>query len=220
MAVLEVNGVRKSFGKSEVLKGASLKVEEKELVTIIGASGAGKSTLLHIIGTLDNANAGSVSILGTDTSVLKGNKLADFRNKNIGFVFQFHNLLPEFSALENIMLPGFIGKKDKKAVKERAEMLLNEFGLFEKANSRPSQLSGGEQQRIAVARSLINEPAIVFADEPSGNLDEKNAAHLHELFIKLTEDFNYTFLAVTHNTEFSNMAHRRLTLKEGVIITE
>lgn len=220
MAVLEVNGVKKSFGKSEVLKGASLKVEEKELVTIIGASGAGKSTLLHIIGTLDNSNAGSVSILGTDTSVLKGNKLADFRNKNIGFVFQFHNLLPEFSALENIMLPGFIGKKNKKEVKERAEMLLNEFGLFEKANNRPSQLSGGEQQRIAVARSLINEPAIVFADEPSGNLDEKNAAHLHELFLKLTEDFNYTFLAVTHNTEFSSMAHRRLILKDGVIITE
>lgn len=210
--------IHKSYNSLEVLKGVNLKVEKGEIVSIVGASGAGKSTLLHILGTLDSPDKGSVFIGDENLSELSKNDLASFRNSEIGFIFQFHNLLPEFTALENICIPGYMGKKSDKEVVERAEMLMESLGLKDRVNHKPSELSGGEQQRTAVARALINSPTIIYADEPSGNLDSKNAKELHELFFKLREELMQTFVIVTHNEELAQMADRSLEIKDGQIL--
>jgi len=209
---------QKSYGSLKVLKGVNLQVEKGEVVAIVGASGAGKSTLLHILRTLETADQGKVYVGGKDLFANGVGDLAKFRNKNIGFVFQFHNLLPEFSALENVMMPGLIGGSDVKEARSKAMDLLKLLGLGDRYDHKPSEMSGGEQQRTAVARALINSPSLVFADEPSGNLDSKNAADLHELFFKLKKDLGHTFVIVTHNIEFANMADRKLEMKDGVII--
>lgn len=216
--MLKAVEVQKSYGSLKVLKGVNLHVEKGEVVAIVGASGAGKSTLLHILGTLDSPDQGKVYVGGKDLFTKGVGDLARFRNKNIGFVFQFHNLLPEFSALENVMMPGLIGGSDVKGVRSKAMDLLKLLGLGDRYDHKPSEMSGGEQQRTAVARALINSPSLVFADEPSGNLDSKNAADLHELFFKLKKDLGHTFVIVTHNIEFANMADRKLEMKDGVII--
>ena len=217
--MLKAQQIRKSYGKLEILKGVDFEVEKGEIVTIVGASGAGKSTLLHIIGTLDKADSGTVEIAGVNISKLSAKKLSAFRNQNIGFIFQFHHLLPEFTSLENICIPAFIAKKSKKEAEERALELLNMLGLAHRANHKPSELSGGEQQRVAVARALINSPALVMADEPSGNLDSENAAALHRLFIELREKFNQTFIIVTHNEDLAEMSDRKVVMKDGQIIS-
>jgi len=217
--MLKAEGLKKSYGALQVLKGVDVNVAKGEVVVIVGASGAGKSSLLHILGTLDTPDAGKVIIRDTEVSSQSSARLAQFRNTHIGFVFQFHNLLPEFSAIENVMIPGLIGKRDDKAVRKRAEELLDILGITERMNHKPSEMSGGEQQRAAVARALINSPDIVFADEPSGNLDSKNASELHRLFFKLRAELGYTFVIVTHNTEFAEMADRRIEIKDGVIIS-
>lgn len=217
--MLKAEGLRKSYGTLQVLKGVDVHVAKGEVVVFVGASGAGKSTLLHILGTLDTPDSGKVIIQGQEVSGQNSAKLAQFRNNHIGFVFQFHNLLPEFSALENVMIPGLIGKRDEKKVKKRAEELLQILGIAERMNHKPSEMSGGEQQRAAVARALINSPDIVFADEPSGNLDSKNATELHQLFFKLRAELGYTFVIVTHNAEFAGMADRRIEIKDGIIIS-
>ncbi len=205
----------KRFGTVEVLKGVDVNVSKGEVVSIVGPSGSGKSTLLHILGTLDKADQGSVSMNNTSLSSLTGNKLADFRNKHIGFVFQFHHLLPEFTALENVCIPGWLAGKKKKEVEERAKDLLNLLGLSHRMQNKPGEMSGGEQQRVAVARALINKPDIVFADEPTGNLDSANARELHQLFFDLREKFNQTFLIVTHNEELAKLSDRILYRKDG-----
>lgn len=217
--MLKAEGLKKSYGALQVLKGVDVNVAKGEVVVIVGASGAGKSSLLHILGTLDTPDAGRVIIRDTEVSSQSSARLSQFRNTHIGFVFQFHNLLPEFSAIENVMIPGLIGKRDDKAVRKRAEELLDILGIAERMNHKPSEMSGGEQQRAAVARALINSPDIVFADEPSGNLDSKNASELHRLFFKLRAELGYTFVIVTHNTEFAEMADRRIEIKDGVIIS-
>lgn len=217
--MLKAEGLKKSYGALQVLKGVDVNVAKGEVVVIVGASGAGKSSLLHILGTLDTPDAGRVIIRDTEVSSQSSARLSQFRNTHIGFVFQFHNLLPEFSAIENVMIPGLIGKRDDKAVRKRAEELLDILGIAERMNHKPSEMSGGEQQRTAVARALINSPDIVFADEPSGNLDSKNASELHRLFFKLRAELGYTFVIVTHNTEFAEMADRRIEIKDGVIIS-
>ena len=217
--MLKAEGLKKSYGALQVLKGVDVNVAKGEVVVIVGASGAGKSSLLHILGTLDTPDAGKVIIRDTEVSSQSSARLAQFRNTHIGFVFQFHNLLPEFSAIENVMIPGLIGKRDDKAVRKRAEELLDILGIAERMNHKPSEMSGGEQQRAAVARALINSPDIVFADEPSGNLDSKNASELHRLFFKLRAELGYTFVIVTHNTEFAEMADRKIEIKDGVIIS-
>lgn len=214
--MLEANEVFKSFNGLEVLKGINLKVEKGEVISIVGASGAGKSTLLHILGTLDAADRGSVLISGNNVADLKNQKLAKFRNLHIGFIFQFHNLFPEFTALENICMPAFI-KGDKEA-KEKALGLLEKLGLANRKDHKPSELSGGEQQRVSVARALINNPSIVFADEPSGNLDSNSATGLHKLFFDLRDELNQTFVIVTHNKELANMADRKLEIVDGKIL--
>jgi len=211
--------LEKSFNGLKVLKGIDLEIVKGELIAIVGSSGAGKSTLLHILGTLDRPDLGSLQISGNEVSKISAKALSDFRNRNIGFVFQFHNLLPEFSALENVMIPGFIAKTNEKVLRSRAEELLKILGVFERRDHKPSQLSGGEQQRIAVARALINNPALVFADEPSGNLDSQNAVELHNLFFKLKKELNQTFVIVTHNTAFADLADRKLEIKDGVILS-
>lgn len=216
--MLLAEGVQKSYGALQVLKGVNLEVGKGEVVAIVGASGAGKSTLLHILGTLDSPDQGRVLIDGKNVFTNGVNDIARFRNKNIGFVFQFHNLLPEFSALENVMIPGLISGADDKEVKKRAEELLKLLGLEGRMHHKPSEMSGGEQQRTAVARALINSPSLVFADEPSGNLDSKNASELHQLFFNLKKELGHTFVIVTHNQEFANMADRKLEMKDGVII--
>ncbi len=210
--------IYKRFGTVEVLKGVDVNVSKGEVVSIVGPSGSGKSTLLHILGTLDKADQGSVSMNNTSLSSLAGNKLADFRNKHIGFVFQFHHLLPEFTALENVCIPGWLAGKKKKEVEERAKELLNLLGLSHRMQNKPGEMSGGEQQRVAVARALINKPDIVFADEPTGNLDSTNARELHQLFFNLREKFNQTFLIVTHNEELARLSDRILYMKDGKIV--
>jgi lipoprotein-releasing system ATP-binding protein len=212
-----VKDIHKSYGELKVLKGISLSIASGEIVSIVGASGAGKSTLLHIIGTLDRPDSGVLRIDGTQTENLSDRKLSAFRNKNIGFVFQFHHLLPEFTALENVCIPAFIAGLGKREAENRAKKLLISLGLADRMEHKPAALSGGEQQRIAVARALINQPAVVLADEPSGNLDSVNAKELHKLFFRLREEFNQTFVIVTHNEELAEMADRRLTIKDGII---
>jgi len=209
--------IHKSYGKVEVLKGISLELKKGEIVSIVGASGAGKSTLLHIIGTLDKADAGTIELNGIPVMTLADKKLAEFRNRHIGFVFQFHHLLPEFTALENICIPAFIAKKSRKESVKKAMELLEFLNMKERSHHKPSELSGGEQQRIAVARALINSPDVILADEPSGNLDSASAVELHHLFFHLRDTFNQTYVIVTHNTELADMADRKLTIKDGVI---
>ncbi|MDP4290528.1 MAG: ABC transporter ATP-binding protein [Bacteroidota bacterium] len=211
------NDIHKSYGALKVLKGISLTISHGEIVSIVGASGAGKSTLLHIMGTLDKLDSGKLQIAGIDTSSLSDRKLSSFRNKNIGFVFQFHHLLPEFTALENVCIPAFIAGVGKREAENRAKKLLITLGLANRMEHKPSALSGGEQQRVAVARALINKPAVVLADEPSGNLDSVNAKELHKLFFSLREEFHQTFVIVTHNEELAEMADRRLIIKDGII---
>ena len=210
--------IHKKYGSLEVLKGVDIAIGKGEVASIVGPSGSGKSTLLHILGTLDKADSGSVSMNDTVISLLTGKKLAAFRNRHIGFVFQFHHLLPEFSALENVCIPGWIAGRKKKEVIEKALSLLQVLGLKERAEHKPHALSGGEQQRVAVARALINSPSIVMADEPTGNLDSANAKELHNLFIDLRNKFQQTFLIVTHNEEMAQMSDRILHMKDGMIV--
>lgn len=218
--MLIAKGIHKNYGDLHVLKGVDVTIKSGEVVTIVGASGAGKSTLLHILGTLDQADQGDVEVGDVLISKLKGDKLADFRNKEIGFIFQFHNLLPEFTAEENIMIPGLIAGTPEKKLKERAKELAELLGFGSRLDHKPSQLSGGEQQRVAVARALINDPKIIFADEPSGNLDSQNAQSLHELFFELREKFGQSFVIVTHNQDLALMADRMLTMHDGKIMSE
>ena len=217
MAILEASNIHKSYDGLPVLKGVKLSVEKNEIVSIVGSSGAGKSTLLHIMGTLDTLDEGTLNVMGNDIGKYNAHQLANFRNQEIGFVFQFHNLLPEFTALENICIPGYIAKSKTKKVVKRGEELLKILGLSNRADHKLAQLSGGEQQRVAVARALVNQPSIVFADEPSGNLDSKNAEALHQLFFKLREEFNQTFVIVTHNNKLAAMTDRKLEIIDGVI---
>ncbi len=216
-SLVNVSGIRKSYGSLEVLKGIDLAIYTGEVAAIVGASGAGKSTLLHIIGTLDVPDSGKVVINGIDVFSYSPSTLASFRNRSVGFVFQFHNLLPEFTARENVMIPALIARQPVKKAEARANELLDLLGISERAQHKPSELSGGEQQRVAVARALINEPALVLADEPSGNLDSKNAKELHQLFFDLRKRFNQTFIIVTHNEEFASMADRKLVIRDGII---
>ncbi|MDZ7897124.1 MAG: ABC transporter ATP-binding protein [Arcicella sp.] len=215
--MLQIKNIQKTYGSLTVLKGIDLTINQGEIVSIVGASGAGKSTLLHIAGTLDKPDTGQVFIANQEVSLLKNNDLAKFRNENLGFIFQFHNLLGEFTALENVCMPAFIGGKEK-GVKEKGEEIMVLLGLQDRINNLPSQMSGGEQQRTAVARALINSPSIVFADEPSGNLDSKNAQELHQLFFDLRNKFNQTFVIVTHNEELANMADRKLIMQDGLLL--
>ena len=216
--MLKAEHITKKYGSLEVLKGVDIEINQGEIVSIIGSSGAGKSTLLHILGTLDKADEGFIWLNNQRIDQLSGKKLAAFRNQHIGFVFQFHHLLPEFSALENVSIPAWIAGQKKKAVETRAIELLTTLGLADRIDNKPQQLSGGEQQRVAVARALINNPSIVFADEPTGNLDSTNAKELHELFVQLRNDFQQTFLIVTHNEELAGMSDRTLHMKDGKII--
>ena len=218
MTVIEANNIFKKYDDLEILKGVDLSINQGEVVSIVGASGAGKTTLLQILGTLDNSDSGSLKIMNTEVRDLKSKALAAFRNKNIGFVFQFHHLLPEFTALENASLPLYIAGFSKSEATERATEYLTFMGLEHRLNHKPSELSGGEQQRVAVARSLVNKPAIVFADEPSGNLDSASAKELHQLFFELREKFNQTFIIVTHNNELADMADRKLVMQDGKVL--
>lgn len=215
--MIEAREIVKSYNGLNVLKGINLHVQTAEIVSIVGASGAGKTTLLQILGTLDNPDSGSILIANQDVTQLKQKALSAFRNKHIGFVFQFHQLLPEFSALENVCIPAWIAKTAKSEAEKRAKDLLAYLNLSERIHHKPSELSGGEQQRVAVARALINNPSVLLADEPSGNLDSKNAQELHDLFFKLRDEFKQTFVIVTHNEELANRADRKLTIKDGVI---
>ena len=213
--MLSARNIYKTYGPLEVLKGVDINIEKGEIVSISGSSGAGKSTLLHILGTLDAADRGEIVINNQSIEKIKGKKLAHFRNREIGFVFQFHHLLPEFTALENVCIPGWIAGRKGKEVETKAEELLGILGLSGRLDNKPNQLSGGEQQRVAVARSLINNPSIVMADEPTGNLDSRNAKELHHLFLDLRERFQQTFLIVTHNEELAQMSDRILHMKDG-----
>jgi lipoprotein-releasing system ATP-binding protein len=216
--MLTASNIHKKYGTVEVLRGVALEINRGEVVSIVGPSGSGKSTLLHILGTLDKADKGEVRMNGTVLSALSGNKLASFRNKHIGFVFQFHHLLPEFSAIENVCIPGWLAGRKKNEVKVEAEKLLKMLGLSHRMDNKPNQLSGGEQQRVAVARALINKPDIVMADEPTGNLDSANAKELHHLFFDLRKQFNQTFLIVTHNEELAQLSDRVLHMMDGKIV--
>lgn len=214
--IIEAKGIEKSFGDLKVLKGIDFQVDRSEVVSIMGASGAGKSTLLQILGTLSTPDAGSLEIDGTDVLHLGGKELSAFRNRRIGFVFQFHHLLPEFNALENVMIPAFIAGRSDKDANEAATRLLKEMGLGERMDHKPSELSGGEQQRVAIARALVNDPAILFADEPSGNLDSKTKSEIHQLFFDLRERYGQTVVIVTHDPELAAMCDRSLFMRDGL----
>lgn len=219
MELLRASGIRRTYGSLQVLKGIDLEVKKGEVVAIVGPSGAGKSTFLHILGTLDRPEQGEVHIEGINVFTQKDKELARFRNEKIGFIFQFHNLLAEFTALENVCMPGYInGNVNERDIQQRAKELLELLGLSGRIDHLPSQLSGGEQQRVAVARALLNRPAIVLADEPSGNLDSHNALDLHQLFFKLREETGQTFIIVTHNEELAEMADRRLVMQDGLMV--
>jgi lipoprotein-releasing system ATP-binding protein len=215
--MIAARGITKTYGALQVLRGVDIDIAKGEVVSIVGASGAGKSTLLHIIGTLDRADAGSLSIDGIEVQTLRDRQLSIFRNRKIGFVFQFHHLLPEFTAIENVCMPAFIAGTDEQEARKYASELLAMLGLSGRESHRPSQLSGGEQQRVAVARALVNRPAVVLADEPSGNLDSASSQELHRLFFDLRDRFGQTFVIVTHNTSLADMADRKLTMVDGVI---
>ncbi len=216
--MLSCKQISKRYGSLEVLKGVDLQIAKGEIVSLVGSSGAGKSTLLHILGTLDEADGGQVWLNNVEVNQLKGDELAGFRNRHIGFVFQFHHLLPEFTALENVCIPGWLGKKKKKEVEAKAIDLLKMLGLSDRMQNKPSELSGGEQQRVAVARALINNPDIIMADEPTGNLDSTHARELHQLFFDLRKQFNQTFLIVTHNEELAAQCDRTVHMKDGRIM--
>ncbi|SEP20552.1 MULTISPECIES: ABC transporter ATP-binding protein [unclassified Mucilaginibacter] len=216
--MLKAKSIYKSYGQLQILKGVDLEVKRGEIVTIVGASGAGKSSLLNILGTLDRPDSGELYINDIELSKLNNKNLSDFRNRKIGFIFQFHHLLAEFTALENVCIPAFIAGVSKSNAEKKAKELLDLLGLSDRLSHKPNQLSGGEQQRVAVARALINNPALIFADEPSGNLDSVNALELHELFIKLRNDFNQTFVIVTHNEELADLSDRTVIMKDGLIV--
>ena len=218
--MIEIKGVTKSFGSLQVLKGIDLCIEKGEIVSIVGPSGAGKTTLLQILGTLDKPDNGSVVVDGIETSTLSTNKLSEFRNKHLGFVFQFHQLLPEFTAIENIMIPAYIAGMKPKEARNRAEELLAFMGLSDRATHKPNELSGGEKQRVAVARALMNNPAVILADEPSGSLDSKNKEELHKLFFELRDKFGQTFVIVTHDETLATLTDRTIHLKDGRIVGE
>ncbi len=218
--MIEVKGITKSFGDFQVLKGIDLRIEKGEIISIVGASGAGKTTLLQIIGTLSRPDKGSVVIDNTNISLLSERQLAKFRNKNIGFVFQFHHLLPEFTALENVCIPAFISNKPRIEVEKRAKEILGFLNVLDRCNNKPKQLSGGENQRVAIARALINNPKVVLADEPTGNLDSANTQEFFSLLLSLRERFNQTFVIVTHNTELANVSDRIFVMQDGVVIDE
>ena len=217
--MITAKNIHKYYEKLHVLKGVDLHIKKGEIVSIVGASGAGKTTLLQILGTLDGFDSGALTINDQQIASLNKKQLAGFRNTTLGFIFQFHQLLPEFTALENVCIPGFIKKTSKAEVEKRAKELLAFLGLSSRENHKPNELSGGEQQRVAVARALINNPAIILADEPSGNLDTESAENLHNLFFKLRDEFGQTFVIVTHNTDLAAMADRKLTMQDGTIIT-
>jgi len=216
--MLKALSINKSYGKLHILKDVDLEVNRGEIVTIVGASGAGKSSLLNILGTLDNPDSGRLFIDGEEVSKLNNKHLSEFRNRKIGFIFQFHHLLVEFNAIENVCIPAFIAGMPRAEAEKRAKELLDMLGLSHRITHKPAELSGGEQQRVAVARALINKPALIFADEPSGNLDSVNALELHELFVKLRKDFNQTFVIVTHNQELSDLSDRTILMKDGMIV--
>ncbi|MCF0202986.1 MAG: ABC transporter ATP-binding protein [Bacteroidaceae bacterium] len=218
--MITISNIHKSYGNLKVLKGISLTINKGEIVSIVGPSGAGKTTLLQIIGTLDKADMGEVIIEGTNVGKLSDKKLSDFRNKKIGFVFQFHQLLPEFTAIENVMMPALIAGKSKREARKRAEELLDFLHLSERAKHKPAELSGGEKQRVAVARALMNEPSVILADEPSGSLDSKNKEELHQLFFQLRDKFGQTFIIVTHDEGLSSITDRTIHMKDGMIYTE
>ncbi|WP_026967033.1 ABC transporter ATP-binding protein [Algoriphagus terrigena] len=217
--MLIAKGIHKSYGSLHVLKGVDLEITESEIVSIVGSSGAGKSTLLHILGTLDQPDQGELTMQGKNLMTLKGDSLADFRNQQIGFIFQFHNLLPEFTAQENIQIPGYILGTSSEALQKKSGELAEILGISHRLDHKPSTLSGGEQQRVAVARALINNPSVVFADEPSGNLDTANAKGLHELFFKLRSELKQAFVIVTHNEELAGMADRKVVMQDGLIVS-
>ena len=216
--VLKAGGIYKSYGQLEIIKGVDLEVGRGEIVSIVGKSGSGKSTLLHIIGTLDDADKGSVHIVGENVGAMNSRQMAAFRNKHIGFVFQFHHLLPEFSALENVCIPGYISKGNTADIERRAKELLDYLGLSERLQHKPTELSGGEQQRVAVARALINKPDIIFADEPTGNLDSGASKDFHHLIRRLCDEQQQTFVIVTHNQELADLSDRRLTMRDGLLL--
>ena len=218
--MIRATGITKAYGDLRVLKGIDLHISEKEVVAVVGASGAGKTTLLQILGTLDNPDSGTIFFNGTDISRLRGKQLASFRNSNIGFVFQFHQLLPEFTALENVCIPAYIAGKGKSEAEGKAAELLGFLNLSDRLEHKPSELSGGEQQRVAVARALINNPSVILADEPSGNLDSENKNELHKLFFRLRDTFNQTIIIVTHDSQLAAMSDRILKIKDGLIVNE
>jgi len=218
--MIEIKSITKSFGTLQVLKGIDLSIGKGEVVSIVGPSGAGKTTLLQIIGTLDRPDTGTVNIDGVDVTTLSEKRLADFRNRHIGFVFQFHQLLPEFTAIENIMIPAYIAGTSQKAARQRAEELLRFMGLTDRARHKPNELSGGEKQRVAVARALVNSPAVILADEPSGSLDTKNKEELHQLFFDLRDQFGQTFVIVTHDEQLARLTDRTIHMRDGLLMSD